>query len=392
MVQDFVNGYALVFVGDSKQCVAVDLRIAQGRAVTTTFTSAVSKGPREGFTEDIKVNLALVRKRLKTEKLRTINLTVGKYTNTSVAICYLETIADISIVNNIAQTIKSINIDGITDSSQIARLLDKENTLMFRRVGDTEKPDVAVGKMLEGRIAVIVDGSPIVLTLPYMFIEDLQGPEDYFQNATTTSVSRALRAIAVVASAFLPSLYVSLQLYNYQIIPLKFLVTITKATQTIPFSPLSEMLLVLVLFDILREANMRMPSAAGFSLSLVGAIVLGDAAVNAGLLGAPAVVIGALSGIGLYTMPDNTVLLSIVRLFVTFLGGLMGLLGVILACLALLCYAVELGSYKTPYLAPYAPIIESDKQDSIMKSDLTKLSERPVAVSTENRTRFTEDK
>ncbi|MEG2014769.1 MAG: spore germination protein, partial [Clostridia bacterium] len=315
-----------------------------------------------------------------------------KYTNTSVAICYLETIADISIVNNIAQTIKSINIDGITDSSQIARLLDKENTLMFRRVGDTEKPDVAVGKMLEGRIAVIVDGSPIVLTLPYMFIEDLQGPEDYFQNATTTSVSRALRAIAVVASAFLPSLYVSLQLYNYQIIPLKFLVTITKATQTIPFSPLSEMLLVLVLFDILREANMRMPSAAGFSLSLVGAIVLGDAAVNAGLLGAPAVVIGALSGIGLYTMPDNTVLLSIVRLFVTFLGGLMGLLGVILACLALLCYAVELGSYKTPYLAPYAPIIESDKQDSIMKSDLTKLSERPVAVSTENRTRFTEDK
>ncbi len=218
-------------------------------------------------------------------------------------------------------------------------------------------------------------------------MEDLQSPGDYYENSTMTVVSRTLRLVSVLASVLLPALYVCLQVYNYQIIPLKFLVTILNASEAIPFSPMAEMLLVLIIFDILREANLRMPSAVGISLSLVGAIVLGDAAVKAGLLGAPAVMIGALSGIGLFTLPDNTLVLSLLRLIITFLGGLMGLLGVTLALMATLLYMSSLQYAKTPYLAPFAPNIPQDRQDAVGQNPVPQMTKRPRSIPTDNKTR-----
>ena len=202
-----------------------------------------------------------------------------------------------------------------------------------------------------------------------------------------TALSRTLRFISVLASLLLPALYVCLQVYNYQIIPIKFLITLMNASESIPFSPLSEMLLVLIIFDILREANLRMPSAVGISLSLVGAIVLGDAAVKAGLLGAPAVMIGALSGIGLFTLPDNTLVLSLLRLLLTFIGGTMGLLGVTLAMMAVIFYLASLQSNKSPFLAPYAPAVPQDLQDGLMQDPVPSMKKRPRSISNKNKTR-----
>ena len=173
-------------------------------------------------------------------------------------------------------------------------------------------------------------------------------------------------------------------MYNYQIIPLRFLITVLNASEAIPFSPLTEMLLVLIVFDILREANLRMPSAVGISLSLVGAIVLGDAAVQAGLLGAPAVMIGALSGIGLFTMPDNTLILSLLRLAVTLVGGFMGLLGVIISVLAIIVYLASMQNYKTPFLAPFAPDIPEDRQDALAQVPVPQMKKRPKSIPNEN--------
>ena len=241
--------------------------------------------------------------------------------------------------------------------------------------------------MLEGRVAIVVDGSPMVLTLPYLFVEDMQSPGDYYESSAMTTLSRFLRFISVIASVLLPSLYVCLQVFNYQIIPVRFLITILNASEAIPFSPLTEMILVLVIFDILREANLRMPSAVGISLSLVGAIVLGDAAVQAGLLGAPAVMIGALSGIGLYTLPDNTLILSLLRLVVTFLGGVMGLLGVILSMIMLIIYLASMQDYKTPFLAPFAPDIPEDRQDAVVQIPVPKMKKRPRSIPNEDETR-----
>ncbi len=381
----FTNGYTLVFGVDGS--FAVDTRTTLGRAIIEPPTSMVMKGPREGFVEDLKVNITLLRKRLKTEHFKIVNATVGKYTNTSISVCYLQTIADQRIVDNIVQRLQNINIDGVLDSSYISKYLDPSRTVLFRRVGMTEKPDIAVAKMLEGRVCVVVDGSPMVLTLPYLYVEDLQSPSDYYENASITTLNRALRFISVVLSVLLPALYVCLQMYNYQIIPLKFLITVLNATEAIPFSPMVEMMLVLIIFDILREANLRMPSAVGISLSLVGAIVLGDAAVKAGLIGAPAVMIGALSGIGLFTMPNNTFILSLLRIAITLIGGIMGILGVILSVVAILIYMVSLQNYQAPFLAPYAPNIPSDKQDAVGQRPLTEQVERPRSIPNVNKRR-----
>ena len=383
VIEDFTNGYTLIF-DDEDNCISVDTRTALGRSIAEPPTSMVMRGPREGFIEHLKVNLTLLRKRLKTPNFKVVNLTVGKYTNTAVAVCYIDGVAQKRIVDDVTQRLESVTVDGVLDSSYLARYLDVSKTVLFRRVGTTEKPDIAVGKMLEGRVAIIVDGSPMVLTLPYLFVEDMQSPGDYYENSTMTTLSRVLRFISVIASVLLPALYVCLQVYNYQIIPVKFLITVLNASEAIPFSPLSEMILVLVIFDILREANLRMPSAVGISLSLVGAIVLGDAAVQAGLLGAPAVMIGALSGIGLFTFPDNTLILSLLRLVVTFVGGIMGLFGVILATLTLLIYLASMQDYKTPFLAPYAPDIPQDRQDAIAQIPVPKMKKRPRSIPNEN--------
>ncbi len=385
VVSDYLNGYCIVFVGE--KCFAVDARTTLGRSIAEPPTSMVMRGPREGFVEDVKVNVTLLKKRLKTECFKTISVSVGQYTNTSVCVCYLDGIADKSVVDSVVQRLKNVKIDGVLDASYLARYLDTDRTRLFRRVGMTEKPDVAVGKMLEGRIAVIADGSPMVLTLPYLYIEDLQSPGDYYENASMISLNRILRFISVLASLLLPSLYVCLQMFNYQIIPLKFLITVLNATEAIPFSPLVEMVLVIVIFDILREANLRMPSAVGISLSLVGAIVLGDAAVKAGLIGAPAVMIGALSGIGLFTMPDNTLILSLLRVVITLVGGFMGIFGVLLAMLAITVYLCSLQSYKTPFLAPYAPAVPHDKQDAVLESPLQNQVERPKSIPNVNKVR-----
>lgn len=384
-LQDFLNGYTLIFLeGDEQTVIAVDTRTQLGRSVAEPPTSIVMRGPREGFIEDAKVNLTLLRKRLKTADFKTVMLNVGTYTNTAVYVCYIDGVADQTLVDKIAQRVQSIKIDGVLDSTYLSRYLDEDKTFLFRRVGLTEKPDVAVGKMLEGRVAVVVDGSPMVITLPYLYIEDLQSPGDYYENSVMTGVNRVLRLVSVLASVLLPSLYVCLQMYNYQIIPLKFLITILNATQAIPFSPLAEMLLVIIIFDILREANLRMPTAVGISLSLVGAIVLGDAAVKAGLIGAPAVMIGALSGIGLFAMPDNTLILSLLRLVITLIGGIMGIMGVVLSMLLILLYVTSLTTYKTPFIAPFAPDISNDRQDAILQKPLQRQTKRPRSIPHDN--------
>lgn len=385
VVDNISNGYTLIF--DEQNCIAVDTRTTLARAIIEPPTSVVMRGPREGFVEDAKINLTLIRKRLKTPDLKVTTLSVGKYTNTTVLVCYISTIADTKVVDKVIQQVQKIDIDGILDASYLSRYIDQNKTALFRRVGMTEKPDVAVGKMLEGRVALIVDGSPMVLTVPYLYVEDLQAPGDYYEDHTMTSLNRILRFISVLASVLLPPLYVCLQMYNYQIIPLKFLITILNATQAIPFSPFTEMILVLVIFDILREANLRMPSAVGISLSLVGAIVLGDAAVKAGLIGAPAVMIGALSGIGLFTMPDNTLILSLLRLAITFIAGLMGILGVILSMMIVLLYVCSMQEYHTPFLAPFTPAMENDKQDAVKSKRLTNWTKRPQSIPNKNHTR-----
>jgi spore germination protein KA len=375
-----LKGNAILLTQDCYNVLAVDCEKLNLRAIEEPPTSAVVKGPREGFNESIKTNLALVRKRLATPDLIINNFIVGKETKTQVNIMYISKIVDMNVVNSISKRIKNIDIDGVLDSHYIAQFLQENKQSIFKQIGTTEKPDVVVSKLLEGRVAIFVDGSPIVLTLPFILFEDYQNVDDYYKQSQRAAFERWLRIIGLSISVLFPGLYVSLQLYHYSIIPLKFLVTIANTTQGLPFPPLMEILVIIILFEILNEASIRMPKHLGLAMSIVGALILGDTAVNAGLISPPAVMIVAVSSITIFIVPDQSGQLSLLRMLFTLLGGMLGLYGMILGGIFLINYLSNFNSYGAPYLAPLSPYIKSDFKDFMNKKPLNNMILRPKSI------------
>ena len=379
-IQKMLKGFVAIVVDGESQILCVNAEKIVVRPVSIPPNSTVIKGPREGFNESLKYNLSLTRKRLATDKLVIKSLTVGTLTQTQVAILYIDGIADKKIVNEITRRIKSIDIDGVIDSSYLAAFLQRKPNSLFKQVGDTEKPDILCAKLLEGRIGVIVDGSPIALTLPFILLEDLQSSDDYYNQHIRISFVRILRLVGIILAILLPGIYVALQLYHYKIIPLKFLITIMNTTQGIPFTPFSEIVFIVLLFEILYEANLRMPQYLGMALSIVGALILGDTAVNAGLVSPPAVMIVALSGLTFYVVPNQSAQFSMLRLMFILFGAVLGLFGIILGVLAVLSYLVSFDSYSSAYLAPLSPYVESDKKDFLFKQSILNMRKRPESI------------
>ena len=296
-VQKILKGFTLLIIDKETKILCVNAEKITVRAVETPPNSVVVKGPRQGFNESLKYNLSLMRQRLATEQLAVKTMTLGRLTQTQVAICYLEGVASKKVVTDIIKRLSKIDIDGVLDSSYISNYLQKKPNSIFKQVGDTEKPDILCAKLLEGRVGIMVDGSPIVLTLPFIILEDLQSSDDYYNQHVRISFVRILRFVGIILAILLPGVYVALQVYHYKIIPIEFLITIMNTTQGIPFTPFTEIVFVVLLFEVLYEANLRMPQYLGMALSIVGALILGETAVNAGLVSPPAVMIVALSGL-----------------------------------------------------------------------------------------------
>ena len=383
-----LNGDCMVLMDGEKRALRCGVKQWALRAVAEPPTSTVIKGPREGFNEDFKSNLILLRRRMRSKALKVDFFKCGRYTNTNIAVAYLDGIADPKIVQKVNEKIKAIDIDGIIDSSYVAKFLEEKTYSVFRQIGTAEKPDIVAAKLLEGRIAIFVDGSPIVLTVPFLLLEDFQSPEDYYERSFKSSFARCLRFVGIVLAVLLPSLFVSAQLFNIELIPLRFTVTVLNAVKGIPLSPALEMLFTVLIFEILNEASIRMPKYVGMALSIVGALVLGETAVRAGIISTPTLMIMALSAISLYTVPELTAVLSLLRIIFIFLAGIMGSYGIMLAVLFLIAYLVNFDSYSTPYLAPYTPFLRHDKKDAILKGELASFQQRPYSIPTANRRRL----
>lgn len=378
-----LKGAVVVFFEDCNFAVEVVVQKWEKRTIMEPPTSAVLKGPREGFNESIETNVTLIRRRLNTPNLVVKNLTLGTVTNTQIAVMYVHGIADHNVVRQVIKKIKQIKIDGIIDSFYIAQFLEEKQNSLFKQVGSSEKPDVVSAKMLEGRIAIVVDGSPIVLTVPFVLVEDLQSADDYYSRSFRAVLVRVIRFFGVIISVLLPGTYVAVQVYHYRVIPIKFLVTIVNSTQGLPMTPLVETIFVIILFEILYEASLRMPRYLGMALSIVGALILGDTAVKAGLISPPSVMIVALSGITFYTIPDQNIQLSILRIFFTLMGGILGFFGIITGTFFVLTLLCDMDSFGAPYLAPYAPYIKSDQKDFLFKLDVTKMNTLPKSIPNE---------
>jgi len=383
-----LRGNAVLFIDDTKEALAFNVAKFESRGITEPPSSSVVKGPREGFTESIRTNIALIRKRLLTPTLKIEALTVGRRTKTAVRLLYLTDVADKRIIKKIKDKIEAIDIDGIIDSYYIAQFLEERPYSCFKQVGNSEKPDIICAKILEGRVAIAVDGSPIVLTLPFMLSEDLQSSNDYYGEYNRASMLRFMRAFGAILSIFAPGLYIAVELYHYKLLPLNFLITIVNSTQNLPLSPLLEIVLVLILFEILFEATIRMPKHLGSAISIVGGIILGDTAVKAGLVSPPAVMIVAVSAITIYTIPDQSAQISLLRIIFTIIGGILGFEGLLLGGIVLITYLSNFDTYFTPYLAPLAPYIKSDGKDFLMVKNRRAMDTRPYSIPNNNRVRM----
>lgn len=384
---DILSGNAMIFIDGKNKAISVDLKKFEVRAISEPPTGLAVRGPRNGFTESIKSNLSLVRRYLKSPDLKVETFEKGRYTKTSIAFMYIDGISRPEIIDKIRKKIQEIDIDGIPDSSYVSKLLNERKTSLFKQVGSTERPDVLIERMLEGRAGIIVDGSPFALTLPYLLIEDFQAAEDYYISEYRANLVRALRVVAMIFSILLPSVFVAAQLFHLQIIPLNFLLTIVNGIKEIPFSPSLEMFFVLLIFELLNETSVRMPKYVGMALAVVGALVLGETAVNAGIVSTPAILIMALSGISIYAIPELVETTSVLRFIYLIVAGSLGGYGLILITAFLIIYLCSADNYGAPYLAPYSPVLLNDFQDGLYMNNVIGMVKRPEALGARNKTR-----
>ncbi len=388
LVKEILDGNSLLLVDGYSSGIVVGAKFLPVRAITEPPTDVTVKGPREGFIEDIKTNMSLIRKRLKTPALRFESMRIGKQSDTMVALCWLEGTANEGTMSEIKQKLQSIEIDNIPDSSYVAAFLAPRKHSLFHALGKTEKPDVFTAKLSEGRVGILVDGSPIALTAPFLLMEDLQSSEDYFISPFVATTFRFLRLIALFIALLLPAFYVSAQLFKLQLLPLGLTLTIASSVRDIPLSPSLEMFVVLFLLEVLKEASIRMPKYVGMSLSVVGALVLGETAVSAGFLSTPAIIVVAFSGICLYTVPNFVETGSVLRWLFLIVAGSIGPFGIVLFGAFVLYYLITTDNFGTPVLAPFSPLSVRDLRDTAVKYDLFSLSKRPTSIGSNNKTRL----
>ena len=388
MLKEILDGNTLLLADGFQTGFIVGAKLLPVRAVIEPPTDIAVKGPREGFIEDIKTNMGLVRKRLKTPDLRFETVRVGKRSDTAVALCYLEGTSNEKLKDELKEKLQKIKIDNIPDSSYISAFLSPRPHSFFRTIGTTEKPDIFTAKICEGRVGILVDGSPIALTAPYTLTEDFQSSEDYFISPFMATIFRLLRFISLFVAVLLPALYVSAQLFKVQLVPLGLVLTIASSVRELPLSPALEMFVVLFLLETLKEASIRMPKYVGMSLSVVGALVLGETAVSAGFLSTPAIIIVAFSGICLYTVPNFVETGSILRWLYLLVAGSLGPFGIVLLSAVLLCYLIASDAFDTPILAPFSPLTVHDLRDTIVKYDMQSLATRPKILRSKNKTRL----
>ena len=391
VMKEVLDGNVILLVDGLSTALAVGAKLLPTRAVMEPPTDVNVKGPREGFVEDIKTNMALIRKRLKTPDLRFETTQIGKRSETMVSICWLEGIAKAGLKEEIADKLKKINIDNVPDSSYISAFLSPRKHSVFHSLGKTEKPSVFAAKLCEGRVGILVDGSPIALTAPFLLTEDLQSSEDYFISPFVATIFRFLRFFAVIVALLFPAFYVSAQLFKIQLLPLGLTLTIASSVRDLPLSPSLEMFVVLLLLEILKEASIRMPKYVGMSLSVVGALVLGETAVSAGFLSTPAIIIVAFSGICLYTVPNFVETGSVLRWIFLIAAGSIGPFGVILSVAFVLYYLITADTFGSPILAPFSPLNTRDLRDSVVKYDILSLKKRPKVFRLRNQTRLSKE-
>jgi spore germination protein KA len=312
---------------------------------------------------------------------------IGTRTGTDICIAYIKDLASKDLINELRQRLQRINTDAILESGYIEQFIEDEPLSIFSTVANSEKPDKVAAKLLESRAAIIVDGTPFVLTVPMLFFESFQSEEDYYSRPFLASMIRLLRFSAYLISILAPALYVALTTFHQEMIPTPLLLTMVSAHKGVPFPAVLEAGLMIFAFEILREAGVRLARPIGQAVSIVGALVIGEAAVSAGLVGAPMVIVVALTAVSSFVIPSQTDSGAVIRYVLLILAGFMGAFGIAVGMLAIFIHLASIRSFGTPYLTALAPFNKNDMKDIFVRGPLWTMNKQPKDIATKDRTR-----
>lgn len=376
-------GDAVLFIDTTEKCIVIGAKGWPMRGVSEPNTESLIRGPRDGFTETFRVNTALVRRRIRDHRLKLKQLRVGKRSFTDVGVMYIEDIVNPDLVEEVKRRIKTIDIDAIIESGYIEQLIEDNWLSPFPQVNVTERPDEVAASLYEGRVAILVDNSPFALIVPTTLNALFQSPEDYYDRWYVATILRFIRYAASILSLLLPALYIAVTSFHPGILPDKLVISIAAARQGIPFPAIIEAFLLEVTFELLREAGLRLPVPIGSAIGIVGGIVIGSAAVEAGIVSPIMVIIVAITAISSFSIPNYSLSVGfrMLRFTLMIFAGILGLYGIMLGVLLILSHLVKLKSFGIPYMSPYVSFVGSEYKDTIVRAPIFLMGKRPVTTA-----------
>lgn len=382
-VSEVLNGMTVLLIHGSATAWAINAKEAPVRGIDEPEAQALVRGPRDGMIENLETNLALVRKRLRTPSLKIATLTIGRRGNAGVAVLHIEGVADPNVLKEVHARLDKIDIDGIMDSGELEQLIEDNTISPFPQIGNTERPDNVAAALLNGRIAIMVDNSPFALIIPNVLTDMLQASDDHYERFYFASAIRFLRYILSVIALTGPAAYVAITTFHHEMIPTTLLVTLIQARSGVPFPAVLEAGFMELAFEALREAGLRLPKPIGQAVSIVGALIIGQAAVDAGLVSPIMVIVVAGTGIASFAIPafNGAIVTRLLKFPFLVLAALLGLYGVFLGFAILLIHLVSLRSFGVPYMSPLAPITLRDWKDLIVRLPTWAMSQRPSFIA-----------
>lgn len=377
------SGFTCVVVDGFRKAIVIETRETLDRGVSEPISEVNIKGPKDAFTENYNKNIGLIRKRIKDPNLWIKEYKIGRRTKTKVGILYIKDLANLNILNTIEEKIKNIDIDGIMDVGYIRDFLVKDNYTTFPTIINTERPDVACSALLEGKIVITVENTSNILAIPGLLNNFISAPEDSYQKANNVTLTRFLRFLSLFITIAAPALYIALTTFNQEVIPDTLLISLALQRSKVPFPNSFAIVILLIIFEILREGDLRIPSTMGTSISIVGALVLGDAAVNAGLVSPMAVIIVAISSITglIFNDPDMINSFRWWKIIFILFSATMGLIGFLCAGIIYISEIASLESFGVGYLKPFSPFNKAMFRDTIFVKPHNKMKDRPTYIS-----------
>lgn len=389
LIKYVLSGMVALIFDTEEKAIVYDIRMFEKRSIQEPTEENVMKGSKESFIEVMRMNTALIRRRIRSEYLVVETHSVGRLSKTDIALIYISNIADASIVNKIRETINKIDIDNLSTPAFIEEFLIENKHSIFPQIMYTQRPDRVAANLSDGRIALVVDGIPFAYILPCQLPMLMQSPDDYANHFLIGSSLRIIRYLSMIVTLFLPAFYIAATTFQSQMLPVQLALSTQAAKQNVPFSSAFEVLGLLIAFEILIEAGLRLPKAVGTAMSILGGLVVGQSAVSANLISPAVVVIVALAGISGFIMPNQDLSsgVRLMRFFLAILASLAGFFGLVIGIIVLITHLCSLNNYGTAYLSPFVDVEERNIKDTLFRFPIKYFKTRPEDIVHLNRTK-----